>query len=676
MWLLAACDNPRKAALRELNQRGIPSTGAAVADAAARSDLATLELLLQAQVHPDLRDRSGRTPLFAALERGDLGVVFRLIKGGANPGLGLPDGTTPLSLAIARGELAAADKLLDAGAWPDGRMPDGDALVPWAIRHGRTWVLERVLEAGLDPNQHDASGNPFVHVAFDAGRAELLDRLLDGGADPSARDRLGKPLAHKALAAGRDDLLRRLIEGGAEVTARDASGQPLLHAAIAAGKGGLVKTLLDHGADAAPPSAGGETSVVAALRHGLGDLVPSLLHAGADLNAADKDGRTPLDHALAAGEPRWIAALAALGADPGPAGWHPVYQRMIRAGDHRGALALLGAGIPPAGTDAAGRTLVDQAFAAGQPAIGCLLLQHGAPAGRALWRACQRGDLAAARLLLDHGASPNPSNVPWLDTPLYAAIRGGHDRMVTLLLGRGASPATPGLEGQSALHLAVALGREQCLRELLRHGADPNAEVRRPVRPALLAHVRGGTMRWVLLNDSRVTPLMMAADSGCPAAVRLLIEHGARTETWTRVSKLWPINFASRKGDVKTMRALLGKDPEREQRKIVIDLSDQFARVFDSAGNEIFTTKVSTGRSGFRTPTGEYAITNKHREWTSTLYHASMPYFQRFSCGDFGMHQGNVPGYPASHGCIRVPYGKASQLFQLTELGDRVQIVP
>jgi lipoprotein-anchoring transpeptidase ErfK/SrfK len=57
-------------------------------------------------------------------------------------------------------------------------------------------------------------------------------------------------------------------------------------------------------------------------------------------------------------------------------------------------------------------------------------------------------------------------------------------------------------------------------------------------------------------------------------------------------------------------------------------------------------------------------------------YHASRPYFQRLSCGDFGLHQGNVPGYPASHGCIRVPAGIAARLFELTRTGDRVRIPP
>lgn len=674
--LLGGCDSPRKAALRELGRRGIPATGASVVDAAARSDPATLELLLEAGVHPDLRDARGRTPLFAALDRGDLGVAFQLLAGGANPGLGLPDGTTPLSLAVARGELVAADRLLDAGAWPDGRMPDGDTLVPWSVRHGRTWVLDRALEAGSDPNQHDAAGDPLVHVAFDAGRDQLLDHLLERGADPSARDRDGRPLAHKALAAGRLGLALRLVQDGADVSARDADGQPLLHAAMAAGRRELVEELLERGADAATPAADGEPTAIAALRHGLRDLLPALRQAGVDIDAPGKDGRTPLARALDARQAEWTAALAALGADPGPRGWHGVYQRLIRDADRRGALALLAAGIPATGRDRAGRTLVEQAFDAGQPGLAAALLQYGAPSGRALWRACRRGDPDAARLLLDHGALPNPTDAPWLDTPLYAAVRSGRGTLCGLLLERGASPRAPGIEGQTALHLAAALASEQCVAQLLRHGADPNAEVRRPVRPAFLAQVRGGTMRWVLVNDSRVNPLMLAADSGCPGAVRQLLRHGARKESWTRVSQLWPIDFASRKGDVKTMRALLGKDPDKEQRRILIDLSDQTARVYDAAGNEIFATKVSTGRSGFRTPTGDYAITNKHRDWTSTLYHASMPYFQRLSCGDFGLHQGVVPGYPASHGCIRVPYGKASKLFELTELGDRVQIVP
>src|SRR5690606_18319800 len=119
---------------------------------------------------------------------------------------------------------------------------------------------------------------------------------------------------------------------------------------------------------------------------------------------------------------------------------------------------------------------------------------------------------------------------------------------------------------------------------------------------------------------------------------RALLDAGAKKSTWTRKTKIWPINFASRRGDIQMMRLLLGQDPHDEERKIVISLSEQRARLFDAAGNALLTIRVSTGRKGYETPQGEFVITNKYRDWTSTLYDAKMPHFQRFSCGDFGLH--------------------------------------
>jgi lipoprotein-anchoring transpeptidase ErfK/SrfK len=124
------------------------------------------------------------------------------------------------------------------------------------------------------------------------------------------------------------------------------------------------------------------------------------------------------------------------------------------------------------------------------------------------------------------------------------------------------------------------------------------------------------------------------------------------------------------------MRLILGKDPYKEDRHIVLSLGEQRARVYDAEGNEIFSTRVSSGKKGYATRQGEFAITDKHRHHTSNLYHSSMPYFQRLSCGDFGFHYGNVPDYPASHGCIRLPMDSAQKLFAITEVGDRVTIKP
>jgi lipoprotein-anchoring transpeptidase ErfK/SrfK len=85
-------------------------------------------------------------------------------------------------------------------------------------------------------------------------------------------------------------------------------------------------------------------------------------------------------------------------------------------------------------------------------------------------------------------------------------------------------------------------------------------------------------------------------------------------------------------------------------------------------------TPVSTGRSGSRNRIGTFVITNRHRHWNSTIYNSSMLYFQR--CSDFGFHQGYVPGYPASHGCVRIPGENIRKLWQLLSLGDRVEFVP
>jgi hypothetical protein len=231
-------------------------------------------------------------------------------------------------------------------------------------------------------------------------------------------------------------------------------------------------------------------------------------------------------------------------------------------------------------------------------------------------------------------------------------------------------------EGQSPLHMAAATGCTAALEEMLIAGLDPNSALEAPVSPAFIRAVRPGVMHWLLKNDRNITPLMIAADSGNLATTRLLLKAGAKREVWTHMTRIWPINFASRRNDVRMMRLFLGRDPLREDRWIEVRLSEQRARVFDADGKEIFSTRVSTGKKGHDTPTGEFVITNKYRDWKSTLYHASMPYFQRFSCGDFGMHEGNVPNYPASHGCIRLPAGTAKKLFSMTQAGDRVNIVP
>jgi lipoprotein-anchoring transpeptidase ErfK/SrfK len=107
---------------------------------------------------------------------------------------------------------------------------------------------------------------------------------------------------------------------------------------------------------------------------------------------------------------------------------------------------------------------------------------------------------------------------------------------------------------------------------------------------------------------------------------------------------------------------------------IVVSLPSQRAYVF-RGGELIDSAPVSTGRPGHRTPTGRFPILQKRVHHYSNLYdNAPMPYMQRLTHGGIALHAGHLPGYPASHGCIRLPWGFARRLYRLTDFSSEVII--
>jgi lipoprotein-anchoring transpeptidase ErfK/SrfK len=108
--------------------------------------------------------------------------------------------------------------------------------------------------------------------------------------------------------------------------------------------------------------------------------------------------------------------------------------------------------------------------------------------------------------------------------------------------------------------------------------------------------------------------------------------------------------------------------------RILVSIPAQRAWVF--RGSELVaTTPVSTGKRGHRTPTGTFPILQKRVEHYSNIYdNAPMPYMQRLTNGGIALHGGRVPGYPASHGCIRLPHAFARRLYNMTRHGTRVTI--
>ena len=107
---------------------------------------------------------------------------------------------------------------------------------------------------------------------------------------------------------------------------------------------------------------------------------------------------------------------------------------------------------------------------------------------------------------------------------------------------------------------------------------------------------------------------------------------------------------------------------------IVISIGKQTVTIYDGT-QKIAISPISSGMPGHDSPTGVFSILEKNRYHYSNLYGgAPMPFMQRVTNSGVAMHQGVVPGYPASHGCIRLPAAFARNLFGITDVGARVII--
>jgi len=141
-------------------------------------------------------------------------------------------------------------------------------------------------------------------------------------------------------------------------------------------------------------------------------------------------------------------------------------------------------------------------------------------------------------------------------------------------------------------------------------------------------------------------------------------------------------------------------DPGTTNRSIVVRLDEQKAYLYHN-GRLVAVSPVSTGREGYATPAGKYRVVQKDIDHRSTIYGAyvrngkvvkanvnvkkdkkpagavfvgaPMPYFLRIN-GAVGLHAGHVPGYPASHGCVRLPAEIAPLIYEKVKIGTPVTI--
>jgi lipoprotein-anchoring transpeptidase ErfK/SrfK len=122
----------------------------------------------------------------------------------------------------------------------------------------------------------------------------------------------------------------------------------------------------------------------------------------------------------------------------------------------------------------------------------------------------------------------------------------------------------------------------------------------------------------------------------------------------------------------------LAKDTRKPQGPLIIAISidRQVLKIYDANGT-FAETPISTGMRGHSTPMGVFSVIEKHKYHHSNIYSgAPMPYMQRITWSGVAMHAGVLPGYPASHGCIRMPMSFAAKMWGWTRMGARVVVTP
>ncbi|MDP9004789.1 MAG: ankyrin repeat domain-containing protein [Verrucomicrobiota bacterium] len=423
------------------------------------------------------------------------------------------------------------------------------------------------------------------------------------------------PNALPVLTAGRTNIVDRCFTSELDRNAPATADEMALVAAAIKEDWEGVRRMLEAGASVEIANDSGVTPLMAAAMQGNVDIIRVLIQRRARVDSLDSLGRSALHYALAAGKLEAIQLLL-----------------------------LLTPNLETA--SATGQELLTLALGTGNMQIFQAVLQ---------------------RL---------PATLAWTPSTrraLEAALNADMKEQVRLLLSK--HPAPPTREGGIVPLIAYAMASDNAplFHTLLACGSDPNIVIPKAAEKEFMALIKSKYLRLYIQEETGINLLMLAAGLGKDDYVRALLDAGADRNRSTPREKMLPLYFAAWTENWQCVQLLLGGGPMPDQLRVEISLAKQSAMVIKD-GVTIFTTKVSTGRQGFGTKPGQYVITDKDRDHRSTIYKCAMPYFMRLNCRDFGMHEGVVQPYPASHGCIRLPGDAAKKLFVEIPVGTVVMI--
>jgi ankyrin repeat protein len=422
---------------------------------------------------------------------------------------------------------------------------DGTTALHWAVRADDRETAQLLLKAGADVNAANRFGVTPLMLAATNGNPDIVELLLKAGANAKATLPEGETVLMKAARTGNVDVIRWLVSSGADVRAKEGFlGETALMWAAAENHGAAVKMLVEVGAEVdarSAPSAiprltypriglipadlprGSWTALMYAARQGAMESARALAESGADLNATDPAGATALVLAIINSHYDLAALLIEKGANPNiadEAGMTPLYAAVdmhtegfrqgrpnVKASGDLDSIdivkALLERGAKP--NLALKAQTLQRVHSKGDAALG---------AGTTPFvRAAKWGDVAAMKLLLDHGAD--------------ATLRL-KNHTTALMIAAGVGKRAGGDEDDPR-ERGTERDAIEAIKLCLEHGIDVNA-----------------------FNDNGDTALHAATGD---ALIRFLVEKGARVDAQNR-AKQTPLDNVKRARGERSSAAL------------------------------------------------------------------------------------------------------------------------
>ena len=634
-------------------------------------DFELASMLIEAGAEVDVDIKRGRPFVIDAIEKQDAEMIDFLFSHGADVEY---RGAFPISafaVAASLDNFELMQRCLKEGADVDTRGESGNPLLIEAVMEENPKKTRLLLENGADVNilcvENRRMELTALSHAFDQGSSIVENLLFEHGANANVNGVSGEPLIVQSIAENDLVAAQRFLEEGANPNVMNKDGCTPLAIAVAEEELNAVELLIEAGADPSLSGAGMESPLLLAIENGNIAIAHMLIVSGAKF-----DKQRMLARAYSERNTPLMSLLLNAGADPESTLWKTderVFDIAVRDGSTGAVRTLLDSGA----------SIGDNLWAAilsEQDELIRLILEAGAdprqvgPGGEDPLDFClRRGRYKAAGILLAGGANPD-AQYDHSESWLSKAVREGDEKIALTLIKAGAEViGIRSRDGHTLLGWSIAHQMTNVVEALIDAGVDVDADERSPARSEFRDMFGSRTFKYHLQTDRRIRPVMMAAALYNEEIAQMLMDAGANGQAYTRKYLTAAIIGSWHKDTDLQQIVLLGEVPNPQPRKVVVDLSSQRVTLYEN-GVATYSTRCSTGKSGHRTPVGEYVISDRHRHHTSSIYGTSMPYFQRFSFSAFGLHQGYVPNYPASAGCIRLPHQSARHLWDKLNVGD------